>query len=126
MCNSCNSVFLLLTYIFCLSLYNAAIYQPLSFVRLIDVVDSPNPKLVFTWSPVAPGYPNIHYNIQSLNCGDCLPTTNTTMAICSNLQLSSSAVMCTFNIQSVVCGDKFDSILDPTVVMLKGKHIRYS
>ena len=106
-----------------LLLYNAAIYQPLSFVHLVDLIGSPNPELVFTWSPVAPGYPDVYYNIQSMNCGDCMTKANTTTAICSNLQLSSSAVMCTFNVQSVVCGDTFDSVLDPAVVMLKGKQI---
>ena len=57
----------------------------------------------FTWSPVGPDCPAIHYNILASNCGSCPTTTTHTNVTCTDVPINGS--MCTFAVQSVVCGN---------------------
>ena len=54
------------------------------------------------WSPVASDCPAIHYNILASNCGSCPTTTNHTPVTCTDVPTNGS--MCTFAVQTVVCG----------------------
>ena len=58
-------------------------------------------QLIFSWSPVAPDCPAIHYNILASNCGSCPTTTNHTTVACTNVPTDGS--VCDFSVQSVVC-----------------------
>ena len=74
-------------------------------------------KLTFSWSPVAPDCPAIHYNVLALNCGSCPTTTNHTNATCTNVPINDS--ICTFAVQTVVCGNNITSnINDPINITL--------
>ena len=59
--------------------------------------------IIFTWHPVAPDCPAIHYNILASNCGSCPTTTNHTNVTCTDVPTNSS--MCTFAVRTVVCGN---------------------
>ena len=69
-------------------------------------------KVTFSWSPVAPDCPTVHYNILASNCGSCPTTTNHTTVTCTGVPTDGNT--CTFAIQTVVCGnatgDSSDSI----------------
>ena len=60
-------------------------------------------ELTFSWSPVAPDCPAIRYNILASNCGSCPTTTNYTTVTCINVPTDGS--VCTFAVQTVVCGN---------------------
>ena len=60
-------------------------------------------ELTFSWSPVSPDCPAIHYNILASNYGSCPTTTNHTTVTCTDVQTNIS--VCTFAIQTVVCGN---------------------
>jgi hypothetical protein len=70
-------------------------------------------ELTFSWSPVAPDCPAIHYNILASNCGSCPTTTNHTNATCTNLNVSLNDTVCTFAVQTVVCGNITGNVSDP-------------
>ena len=81
-------------------LCTAAVYQQLQFLQLADVGPG---ELTFNWNAVAPNCPAVEYNITT-NCGNCPATTRSPKATCS-IELSSSAVLCSFEVQTMVCGD---------------------
>ena len=58
-------------------------------------------KFTFTWSPIFPDCPAIHYNILASNCGSCPTTTNYTNVTCTDVPTDSS--VCQFAIQNVFC-----------------------
>ena len=58
-------------------------------------------QLTFSWSPVDPDCPAIHYNILALNCGSCPTTTNHTNVTCTDIPTDGSK--CAFAIRTVVC-----------------------
>ena len=58
-------------------------------------------ELTFSWSPVAPDCPAIHYNILASNCGSCPSTTNHTTVTCTDVP--TDGTVCTFAVQTVVC-----------------------
>ena len=68
-------------------------------------------QLTFSWSPVAPDCPAIHYNILASNCGSCPTTTNHTNVTCTDVPTNNS--ICTFAVQTVVCGNIAGNISDP-------------
>ena len=96
------------------------LYQPVSSLQLSEIIGTPALGLMFTWNQLGPNLPNVHYRVQATNCGVCPDTTNSTTVTCSNVQVSPSALQCTFNIRSVVCGQEVNSMADPAVVNLKG------
>ena len=67
--------------------------------------------LIFSWSPVTPGCPAIHYNILASNCGSCPTTTNHTKVTCTNVP--SDDIMCSFAVQTVLYGSLMGNISDP-------------
>ena len=83
---------------------------------MADLDDFPPPKdfiatmdlslreITFKWSksPAAPDCPSLHYNILASNCGSCPTTTTNTTVTCTDVPTNGS--MCTFSIESVVCG----------------------
>ena len=68
-------------------------------------------ELTFSWSPVVPDCPAIHYNILALNCGSCPTTTNHTNVTYTDVPTNDS--ICTFAVQTVVCGNIAGNISDP-------------
>ena len=77
----------------------------------ISNADSLLRRLTFSWSPVAPDCPAIHYNIlASSNCGSCPTTTNHTNATCIDIPPDYSG--CIFAVQTVVCGNITSNIIN--------------
>ena len=68
-------------------------------------------ELTFSWSPVAPDCPLIHYNILASNCGSCPTTTNHTNITCTDVPINGSN--CTFAVQTVVCGNLAGNASEP-------------
>ena len=68
-------------------------------------------RLTFTWIPVAPDCPAIHYNILASNCGICPTTTNHATVTCTDVPISQST--CTFAVQTVLCGNLIGNLSDP-------------
>ena len=60
-------------------------------------------QLTARWSSVAANCPSLHYNILATNCGSCPTTTTNTTVTCTDVPTNGS--MCTFAVQTVVCGD---------------------
>ena len=81
---------------------------------LISGVDISQQQLTFTWSPVVPDCPAIHYNILASNCGSCPTTTNHTTATCIDIPTIGST-SCNFAIQAVVCGNISGNTSDPII-----------
>ena len=69
----------------------------------IALVDFGVKEITFSWSPVASDCPTVHNNILASNCGSCPTTTNQTCVTCTDIPTDNS--MCTFAIQTVVCGN---------------------
>ena len=82
----------------------------------------------FTWNPVDPNCPAIHYNILASNCGSCPTTTNHTTVTCTDVPTNSS--VCKFSVQTVACGGtaagKSDEIhVNLHNTLLKGRHVAF-
>ena len=73
-------------------------------------------ELTFSWSPVAPDCPAIHYNILASNCGSCPTTTNHTTVTCTDVPANDS--VCTFAVQTVVCGNITGDTSGPISIIL--------
>ena len=74
----------------------------------ISAIDIGLRKLSFTWSPVAPDCPAIHYNILASNCGSCPTTTNHSTVTCTDIPVNSH--VCTFAVKRVLCGNLTDNM----------------
>ena len=72
--------------------------------------------LTFQWNSVATDCPVIHYNILASNCGSCPTTTNHTNVTCTEVPTNDS--ICTFAVQTVVCGNITSNISDPINITL--------
>ena len=87
----------------CNLIINAAPYPPPKKFSLALVMFG-SKKITFSWSPVAPDCPAVHYNnILSSNCGSCPTTTATNKVTCDVRNHPES--LCTFAVQRVVCGN---------------------
>ena len=73
-------------------------------------------QLIFQWNLVAPDCPAVHYNILASNCGSCPTTTNHTNVTCTEVPTNDS--ICTFAVQTVVCGSITGNISDPINITL--------
>ena len=91
------------------------LYPPPNDVHLADVRPG---QVTFTWTSVSSSCSSVYYNITS-DCGVCPTTINMTTATCSDLQLSTEPVVCTFRVSSVVC-DLTGNPSEPVVVTIKG------
>ena len=78
-------------------------------------------RLTFTWSPVAPDCPALHYNILASNCGSCPTTTNHTNVTCTDVPTDNT--VCTFAIQPVMCGSLVGNRSDPISITLQDGYI---
>ena len=85
------------------SVLTYSISAPPSYIY-ISHIDIGLIQLTFTWSPVAPDCPAIHYNILATNCGSCPTTTNRTAVTCTDVPTNEGG-MCTFAVRTVVCGN---------------------
>ena len=72
---------------------------------------------MFSWSPVAPDCPAIHYNILASNCGSCPTTTSHTNVTCTDVPIEQNS-FCTFALQTVVCGNITGILSNPISVSL--------
>ena len=81
---------------------NAAPLPPPDEISLA-LVNFGQKEITFSWSPVAPDCPSIQYNILASNCGSCPTTTNHTTITCTDLPSDGS--LCTFAVETVVCGN---------------------
>ena len=79
-------------------------------------------RLTFSWSPVAPDCPAIHYNILASNCGSCPTTTNHTNVTCTDIPIEHNA-FCVFGIETVVCGDIAGILNNPISVSLSDSNV---
>ena len=79
---------------------------------LVSAVNFYSKALTFSWSPVTSDCPSLHYNILSSNCGSCPATTTHTTVTCTDVPTDGS--VCTFAVQTVICGnivgDSSDSV----------------
>ena len=75
---------------------------------------------MFNWTPVISNCSTLYvqYNITS-DCGICPTVTNIATATCSDLRLSTNAVVCHFSVSSRACG-LVGNPTSPTEVTLKG------
>ena len=75
------------------------------FPPITDIIRrATNSLLIIKWNPVVPDCSAIHYNILASSCGSCPTTTNHTNITCTDTVLTNNS-MCTFTIQTVVCGN---------------------
>ena len=72
-------------------------------MRLINATQE---ELNFTWSPPTKKCPYLSYNINAENCGICPNSTSLTSTTCRNFTL---AKVCSFSVQSVICGSLFSN-----------------
>ena len=68
-------------------------------------------ELTFSWSPVAPDCPAVHYNILASNCGNCPTFTSHTNVTCTDVPTDGSN--CTFAVQTVACGNLTGNVSEP-------------
>ena len=68
----------------------------------IYLADAQPQKLVFSWTPAIPNCSTLQYSITS-DCGACPTVTNMTTATCSDLQVSTNAVLCHFRVSTYAC-----------------------
>ena len=78
-------------------------------------------ELTFSWSPVAPDCPAVHYNILASNCGTCSTITSYTTITCANVPTDGST--CILAVQTVVCGNVTGNFSDSVRGTLKGTRI---
>lgn len=90
-------------------------YHPPSNVRLAKVRTE---ELIFSWKESADRPIDLYYIINSI-CETCPNMAFTTMATCSDLNVSTTLTTCAFSIQSAACGTIGSSSL-PVVVTLAG------
>ena len=72
--------------------------------------------LTFSWSPVAPDCPAVHYNILASNCGSCPTTTNHTNVTCTDIYVQTDGSTCIFALQTVIGERIIGNTSDPLVV----------
>ena len=81
-----------------------------------SAVNLDSSELTFSWSPVAPDCPAIHYNILASKCGSCPTTTNHTNVTCIDVPINGST--CTITVQTISCGNIAGNVSDPISITL--------
>ena len=66
---------------------------------------------------------SVFYNIISSNCGRCPRATTNTTVTCTNVVVLTSGQVCTFTVQTVVCGNLTGNMSHPVYVILKGRSV---
>ena len=98
---SYNIIIVSLITLYGYTLLNAVPFPPPEAISLALVNFGPK-EITFSWSPVAPDCPSIHYNILASNCGSCPTITNHTNVTCTDVPTDG---MCTLAVETVVCGN---------------------
>ena len=94
-------------------------YSPPDDIQLIGIASD---GLTFNWtSEVDPTCSEISYRVITTGCGNCPRSTNSTMIVCSGIELFGDTQICSLRAQSVVCGDIISNFSDPLSVYLQGK-----
>ena len=88
----------------------------------INLSDLDLRQFMFSWSPVAPDCPAIHYNILASNCGSCPTTTNHTNVTCTDVPTEQNT-FCAFALQTVVCGNITGILSNPISVSLSDDNV---
>ena len=86
----------------------------------LSIVDLGLRWITFTWSPVAPDCPAIHYNILASNCGSCPTTTNHTTVTCTDVPVEHDGDACTFSLEAVVCESVTGNVSNTAQGLFKG------
>ena len=76
-------------------------------------------NVTFKWTPVTSECFTSSYSILTSNCGSCPTTTAHTAVTCASLPSDGS--LCTFAIQTVVCGNITGNTSDPVHLTIMGK-----
>ena len=97
-----NNYYASLPFCVCMHIINAGPFPPPDEVSLA-LVNFGSKEISFSWSPVTPHCPSIHYNIHASNCGSCPTTTNHTNVTCTDVPTDDS--MCSFAIDTTICGN---------------------
>ena len=104
-----------------MSYSNHAAPEPPGDIQFIDLC---NRQIVLTWSPVestcALTYYSVISNCTNVTCSSSSGATNLTTDSCPLLQQLTGVLVCSFNVESVVCGNLKGSLSSPAVVTLKG------
>ena len=82
-----------------------------------------NQELTFSWSPVPLTCPTFNYHITSINCGLCIVSVTSTAATCTGFRPSSAGTLCSFGVQSIICGNLIGD-MRTSLVNLKGDEIK--
>ena len=90
---------------------------PASYNLFINETNLDLRTITWIWSPVAPDCPAVYYNILASNCGSCPTTTNHTTVTCTDIPIYDS--MCSFAVQTVVCGNITANPSKEILVILK-------
>ena len=91
-------------------------FHPPNDVRLSHVQPG---QLTFNWSSPDVQCDSVSYKIITSNCGRCPPVTTNTTVTCTSVVASGQ--VCTFVVQTVVCGNLTGNMSDPIYVILKGR-----
>ena len=91
-------------------------FHPPNDVRLSHVQPG---QLTFNWSSPDVQCDSLSYKIITLNCGRCPSVTTNTTVTCTSVVASGQ--VCTFVVQTVVCGNLTGNMSDPFYVILKGR-----
>ena len=86
----------------------------------ISVANFTSNEFTFNWSPVTPDCNALHYNILSSNCGSCPITTTNTTGTCTDAPTNGS--MCTFAVETSVCGAVVGNTSDTITIITIGQN----
>ena len=75
-------------------------------------------EITFNWRSLVPECPTLEYIIVASNCGKCPTLTDNNTVTCTDVP-NSGNVLCTFAIQTVVCGDIIGKLSETIQVILK-------
>ena len=80
------------------------------------------------WTNASESCPATNYKIISRNCGDCPQIVNSSIVTCNNFFTAQSqeAMLCTFTIQTVVCGNILGEAADPIAVSMNSNSLHFS
>lgn len=81
-------------------------------------------QLTFNWTSVDAQCDTVSYNIISSNCGRCPTATANTTVTCTDIVIVASMQVCTFIVQTVVCGNLTGNRSYPINVILKSMSVR--
>lgn len=79
--------------------------EPLLPPENIHLASVNSTELIFSWNLADLNCPSLYYGIQSINCGNCPNETDESLVYCSNFTVSNSITICTFMVQTIICGN---------------------